>query len=75
MVWSDTDLKGSNELIVQSGGRRWFQAERTSRANVLRQEESWEIQHADKKPVMACRATWTVTGKERRNKGGKVGTG
>lgn len=74
-MWSDTDLKGNNELIVQGGRRRWFQAERTASANVLRQEESWEIQRAYKKPVLACRTPETVTGKESRNKGGKVGTG
>ena len=74
-MWSETDLKGNNELIVQGGRRRWFQAERTTSANVLRQEESWEIQRADKKLVLACTALETVTGKESRNKGGKVGTG
>lgn len=68
-------MKGNNELLVQSGRRRWFQTERTANVNVLRQEESWEIQHADKKLVVACRAPRAMIGEESRNKAGKVGTG
>ena len=74
-MWIDTDLKGNNELLVQSGRRRWFSAERTASVTVLRKEESWEIQHADKKLVLACRAPRAMIGEESRNKGGKVGTG
>ena len=68
-------MKGNNELLVQSGRRRWFSAERMANVTVLRKEESWEIQHADKKLVLACRAPRAMIGEESRNKGGKVGTG
>ena len=68
-------MKGNNELLVQSGRRRWFSAERMANVTVLRKEESWEIQHADKKLVLACRAPRAMIGEESRNNGGKVGTG
>lgn len=59
-----------------SYGRRLFQAERTANANVLRQEESWQIQSAEERPMY-----WNVENKRTmirnapRRLDWKVGTG
>lgn len=59
-----------------SYGRRLFQAERMANANVLRQEESWQIQSAEERPMY-----WNVENKGTtirnapRRLDWKVGTG